>query len=98
MGGHSIHTLGANVTFRLAATGSFIVALVFAATQWKWQKEDLDESLGIYDYFSSGEPPEDTEALLKNNLKENTKSSDHRKVEAKHNKRRGKLDKKLSSH
>ena len=92
MGGHLIHTLGANVTFRAAATGSFIVALIFAATQWKWKREDLDDSLGIYNYFSSGEP-KDSEALLKGDLDEVNKLKNHRKAEAKH-KHKQKQDKK----
>ncbi|XP_028404758.1 major facilitator superfamily domain-containing protein 6-like [Dendronephthya gigantea] len=67
LGGHLIHTLGPQWTFRAAATGSFVVASLFAATQWKWQRHDLDDSLGIYQYFSAVEP-KDAEDLLIDNM------------------------------
>ena len=98
LGGHFIHTLGPHWTFRAAATGSFVIASLFAITQWKWKRADLDDSLGIYHYFSAGES-RDTEALLQEDTtdatikntktKNDTKTKDHRK-EAK---RKDKIDK-----
>ena len=99
LGGHLIHTLGPHWTFRAAATGSFVIASLFAVTQWKWQRENLDDSLGIYHYFSSGEP-RDSEALLQeeDNTDRTLKSSkikDHR-VEAKRETRSEKHEKKYN--
>ena len=94
-----IHTLGPHWTFTAAATGSFVIASLFAVTQWKWQRDNLDDSLGIYHYFSSGEP-RDSEALLQENTTDKTlkgsKTKDHRKVEAKRIARRENDAKKFS--
>ena len=105
LGGHFIHTLGPHWTFRAAASGSFVIASLFAITQWKWQKIDLDESLGIYHYFLSGEP-KDTQALLRedtnatiNNTKtkNDTKIKNHRK-EAKRKHKNEKHEKTYKTH
>ncbi|CAB3986155.1 Hypothetical predicted protein [Paramuricea clavata] len=97
LGGHLIHTLGPQWTFRAAATGSFVIASLFAATQWKWQRENLDDSLGIYYYFSSGR---DSEALLQEDTTDRTlkitKTKDQRNVEAKRKVRKEKHEKKYN--
>lgn len=86
IGGHMIHTVGPHWTFRTAASGSFIIALLFGITQWRWQRESMDDSLEIYSYFSLIEP-QNNETMIHDNendkILKNMKTKSNNKTDKK---------------
>ncbi|XP_046841022.1 major facilitator superfamily domain-containing protein 6-like [Xenia sp. Carnegie-2017] len=101
IGGHMIHTVGPHWTFRAAASGSFIIALLFGITQWRWQRESMDDSLEIYSYFSLIEP-QNNETMIHDNeddkILKNMKTKSNNKTDKKGKNKNKKHEKRFKQH